>query len=246
MRVIIPAAGEGKRFKDAGYNTKVIPKPLILVNGRPMLDHVLRRVEDVDSQPLVLTRAEHSVLMAARMDDTPLMVDVRYPQQGAALTLLCANGHVRDDEPVMVVACDDMVKQSEFNLFASFAAAKAQAGAGTVMTMLRDFSDSLNNTSPFSHVHGAGGAVGYIAEKRIVSDRICCGAYVFPSWEVLREGICRMVAAGDTVNGEYYISTIYNHYHRYTYYFDIPADAFRTVGTPEALKAYEEELRARR
>jgi NDP-sugar pyrophosphorylase family protein len=47
IQLIIPMSGIGKRFIDAGYDT---PKPLILVDGKPMIEHVVNlfpRVEDV-------------------------------------------------------------------------------------------------------------------------------------------------------------------------------------------------------
>ena len=37
MKIIIPAAGYGKRFADAGYSTL---KPLIEVDGKPVIEHV--------------------------------------------------------------------------------------------------------------------------------------------------------------------------------------------------------------
>ena len=38
MNVLIPMAGAGKRFFDAGY---VFPKPLIEVNNKPMIQWVI-------------------------------------------------------------------------------------------------------------------------------------------------------------------------------------------------------------
>ena len=37
MQIIIPMAGIGKRFIEAGYKD---PKPLIEVDGKPMIQHV--------------------------------------------------------------------------------------------------------------------------------------------------------------------------------------------------------------
>ena len=38
MKIIIPMTGIGKRFIDAGYTT---PKPLIEVDGKPIIEHVV-------------------------------------------------------------------------------------------------------------------------------------------------------------------------------------------------------------
>ena len=37
MHIIIPMSGIGKRFIDAGYTD---PKPLIVVDGKPIIEHV--------------------------------------------------------------------------------------------------------------------------------------------------------------------------------------------------------------
>lgn len=41
MNILIPMAGEGSRFNDVGY---VLPKPLIDVNGKPMVQRVIENL----------------------------------------------------------------------------------------------------------------------------------------------------------------------------------------------------------
>ena len=38
MKIIIPMSGVGQRFQDAGYQ---LPKPLILVDDKPIIQHVV-------------------------------------------------------------------------------------------------------------------------------------------------------------------------------------------------------------
>lgn len=44
MQLVIPMSGLGKRFVEAGYQ---LPKPLIEVDGYPMIKHVLDLFPDV-------------------------------------------------------------------------------------------------------------------------------------------------------------------------------------------------------
>ena len=53
MQLVVPMAGAGRRFSDAGY---ALPKPLIPVSGVPM---VARQTENVTDQA-----AEHYVVRA--------------------------------------------------------------------------------------------------------------------------------------------------------------------------------------
>ena len=45
IQLIIPMAGIGKRFKDAGYTD---PKPLININGTPMIKHIVDLFEGIE------------------------------------------------------------------------------------------------------------------------------------------------------------------------------------------------------
>ena len=38
MQIIIPMSGFGERFRSAGYDT---PKPLIEVDGKPIIEHIV-------------------------------------------------------------------------------------------------------------------------------------------------------------------------------------------------------------
>ena len=55
MKILIPMAGEGSRFKKEGYT---FPKPLIDVNGKPMIQCVIENL-DFDAHYIFLVRKEH-------------------------------------------------------------------------------------------------------------------------------------------------------------------------------------------
>ena len=55
MKILIPMAGEGSRFQKEGYT---LPKPLIDVNGKPMIQSVVENL-DFDCEYIFLVRKEH-------------------------------------------------------------------------------------------------------------------------------------------------------------------------------------------
>ena len=55
MNILIPMAGEGSRFKKEGYT---FPKPLIEVNGKPMIQCVVENL-DFDANYIFLVRSNH-------------------------------------------------------------------------------------------------------------------------------------------------------------------------------------------
>ena len=50
MLLVIPMAGRGSRYANVGYQT---PKPLIEVNGKPMLYHAFQSVKNVPYRKVV-------------------------------------------------------------------------------------------------------------------------------------------------------------------------------------------------
>ena len=49
IQLIIPMSGIGKRFIDAGYSE---PKPLIKVDGKPIIEHVLNLFPNIHFQDI--------------------------------------------------------------------------------------------------------------------------------------------------------------------------------------------------
>lgn len=86
---MIPAAGEGRRFREAGYEQ---PKHLIPLGGVPMVDRVVENVRAIapDDEVQVLTQ------------------DVVGKTRGTAETL--ARASVPDGEPLIVANCDQLLE----------------------------------------------------------------------------------------------------------------------------------------
>ena len=49
MQLIIPMSGIGQRFMEKGYK---VPKPLIPISGKPMVQHVIEMFPDVEEESM--------------------------------------------------------------------------------------------------------------------------------------------------------------------------------------------------
>lgn len=88
IQIVIPASGNGQRFKDAGYEE---PKHLIPVLGVPMIKRVLACiVPDQDYSVQVITKDK-----------------LKSPSRGAVETIL--NAHINPNEPLLIANCDQLV-----------------------------------------------------------------------------------------------------------------------------------------
>lgn len=107
MRAVILAAGKGTRM---GALTKDTPKPMILVNGKPVVEHVIRRMIAGGVTDFVLvTKYLAERIMDYFGDGSALGARIEYVEQisnyGTGAALLSARDLARG-EPVMMTYAD--------------------------------------------------------------------------------------------------------------------------------------------
>ena len=112
MKVLIPMAGAGSRFSNAGHT---LPKPLIEVNGITLIEHSIKSF-DVDAQFVFVTRrfdnANHNrqlsdLLKRLRPESVEVCID--HLTNGASETCLSAVEHINNDEPLVIYNCDQRI-----------------------------------------------------------------------------------------------------------------------------------------
>jgi len=232
MKIVIPMAGEGSRFMNAGYS---FPKPLIDVEGKPMIQRVVENLS-FDADFIFLVRKEHldqyqiegllDVVTAGRYE----IVVVDKLTQGAACTVLLAKDYINSGEALMIANSDQIMEYSPENF-----------SLLTMLTEHKDYIWTFNATNPkwsFAKTNTSGRIVK-VAEKNPISDIATCGIYY---WERGREFVTfaeEMIKRDLRVNGEFYTCPVYNvaiERGREVYPFYV--DKMWGIGTPEDLNAY--------
>lgn len=107
MQIIIPMTGIGKRFLDAGYTT---PKPLIEVDGKPMIEHVVNLFPE-ESNFVFICNSVHlrETDMAAilrRIAPGGRIVELSLHKLGPVYAVLQAKDFIDDEDEVIVNYCD--------------------------------------------------------------------------------------------------------------------------------------------
>ena len=129
MNVLIPMAGAGSRFASAGYT---FPKPLIEVNGKPMIQVVVENL-NVDAHFIFLVQKEHYEkynlkqllnLIAPGCD----IVQVDGLTEGAACTTLLAKHFIDNDEPLLMANSDQYVEWNSNECLYAFSADSIDGG----------------------------------------------------------------------------------------------------------------------
>lgn len=104
MQVIIPLAGKGTRLRP---HTHLVPKPLLKVAGRPVMDWVMDRLDGLDVSELIFITGHLKEAVEAHARNRyaiPSRFIEQRVQDGTAGAVNLARPHVR--EPVLIVFVD--------------------------------------------------------------------------------------------------------------------------------------------
>jgi NDP-sugar pyrophosphorylase family protein len=242
MQLVVPMAGAGRRFAEAGYH---LPKPLIPVLGVPM---VVRAVGNLPaaSRRVFVCHADHVRDFA--IDRTlpryfPGCRVVVAPSltEGQACSVRLAGQHLHHDRGVLVAACDNTHLFDEER----FEALTADKSVDCLIWTYRHEPRVLVKPQAYGWVRAdQRGEVSEVSVKHAVSanpidDHVVSGCFWFRSAELLLESIDRLVAANSRVNNEFYLDSVPNlliAQGRRVLAFEV--DKYIGWGTPEDLQDY--------
>lgn len=204
LTIVIPMAGRGSRFADAGYE---LPKPLLPLHGVPMIEAVVRNLAPSEPARFVfICRREHLAAYGfeRRLRDAAPgceIVAIDEVTEGAACTVLLA-AHAIDPDDVLVIANSD--QWVDHTMDAHLAVMRDAGLDGVIMTMTADdpkwsFVELDERTR-----------VTNVVEKVVVSDEATVGIYTFARGGDFIRAAEAMIAAGERVNGEFYVAPVYN------------------------------------
>ena len=108
MANIIPMAGLGSRFSDAGY---LLPKALIPVSGQPMIKRAIEGMPATNKW-IFIVRQEHidQYLIDEEIRSIvpdAIIIPVAQTTEGQASTCMLAMPHLNPSEEVFIAACDN-------------------------------------------------------------------------------------------------------------------------------------------
>jgi NDP-sugar pyrophosphorylase family protein len=205
LQIVIPMAGRGSRFANAGYTT---PKPLIPVGGRPMIEWIIENIRPQRSHRFIfLCLAEHLQAYPKVPEELRRLcpgceiVPVSTVTEGAACTVLLARKFIDSTDPLMIANSDQLV-ELEINDY--LAAADDDGVGGLIMTFWSDH-------PKWSYCRmRADGTVGEVVEKQVVSNEATVGIYNFRQGQDYVRATDAMIAANLRVNNEFYVAPTYN------------------------------------
>ena len=207
VNIVIPMAGRGKRFADKGYT---VPKPLLPIDGKPMVAHIIRNLSFPGAHFVFIILSEHSkshgldkILREAAPGCDIVMVDG--VTEGAACTVLTASKYIDNSTPLVIKDCDQILDWVPEHFFRFMERNSADGGIMTIHTNDRGFSfvDPLKIGPDFFHVSST-------AEKVAISSEGATGLYYFARGSDFVKYAGAMIKKNIRTNNEFYICPVYN------------------------------------
>lgn len=203
MNIVIPMAGAGSRFANAGYT---FPKPLIDVAGMPMIQRVIANIH-IDANYIFLVQKEHRIkynldMMFKLFVKKFTIIEVDQLTEGATCTVLLAKKLINNDNPMFIVDSDQLLEWDSNDFMYKM---QEQKQDGSIIT--------FTGTHPmwsFARIDEKSGRVIEVAEKNPISNIANAGLYYWTKGKDFVKYAEQMISKNLRVNNEFYVSPVYN------------------------------------
>jgi beta-phosphoglucomutase-like phosphatase (HAD superfamily)/dTDP-glucose pyrophosphorylase len=202
MNVLIPMAGAGSRFASAGYT---FPKPLIEVNGKPMIQVVIENL-NIEANYTFVVRKEHYEKYSLQYLLTLIapncnIIQVDSLTEGSACTTLLAKEFINNDYPLLLANSDQFMQWNSNESLYAFNADGIDAGILTFKATHPKWS--------YAKI-GEDGFVSEVAEKKPISDNATVGVYYWNKGSDYVKYAEQMIEKNIRTNNEFYICPVFN------------------------------------
>lgn len=250
-QIVIPMSGFGERFRQAGYT---VPKPLIPVDGKPIIAHVLDLFPN-ETDVHCICNSEHLANSDWHMSEivhtycpTAKVHSIAPHKLGPVHTVAAILDSLDSARPVAVNYCD-FTGQWDWEGFKAFMARTRCDGAVICYT---GFHPHMLACTRFAYCKtGAPDKALAIQEKQPYTNTpmqewASCGTYCFATGATLREAYTQTLARDDLrLNGEYYSSLAYRPLLEKGGDVRVfPMNKFCQWGTPEDLADWKTQTKA--
>ena len=212
MHIIIPMSGMGKRFVEAGYR---IPKPLIAVDEKPIIEHICNLFPD-ESKFTFICNSKHlaetnmrQVLQNIKSQSN--IVEIQNHKKGPVYAVSLVKDLIEDDEEVIVNYCDF----GTYWNYQDFLNHTRNRNADAAIPAYKGFHPHMLGNTNYAFIREKKQWMLEIKEKEpFTNNRMdeyaSNGTYYFKKGAYVKKYFQELIDKNINLEGEYYVSLIYN------------------------------------
>lgn len=233
LNVLIPMAGAGSRFEQAGYT---FPKPLIEIGDKPMIQVVVENL-GFEANYIFVVQKQHREqynldTMLNLIAPGCTVVEVDGLTEGAACTALLAREYIDNDSPLFFANSDQFVEWDAAEFMYRMQESQADGGIVTFKAVHPKWSYAKVDDNGF---------VTEVAEKNPISDNATVGYYYWKHGSDFVKYADAMIEKDIRVNNEFYVCPVFNEAIQDGKQVRIKeVDGMWGLGTPEDLQYFIE------
>lgn len=202
LNVLIPMAGAGSRFERAGYT---FPKPLIEVNGKPMIQVVVENL-NIEANYIFIVQKSHREkynldTLLNLISPNCNIIEVDGITEGAACTALLAKNLINNENPLFFANSDQFVEWDSNEFMYKMNESNSDGGIITF--------ESTHPKWSFAKVDG-NNLVTEVAEKNPISNNATVGFYYWKNGRDFVKYAESMISKNIRVNNEFYVCPVFN------------------------------------
>lgn len=239
FQILIPLAGGNAFFSDQGEYQ--FPKPLIEINGQPMIQRVfenLQTIEKKESKYIFIIREEDCIrfhldqTIAILSDNKASVIRLKEQTKGAVCSCLMAIDEL-DLNSALLITNGDQIVDIELQAAIKFFEEKDMDGG--VVTF-----ESVHPKWSFARFEKD--LVVETAEKRPISRNAIAGVYYFKKAGDFITSAFEVIKKNINVNGLFFISSTINELilaNKRVGYYSIPNEHYHSFYSPQKIKEFE-------
>lgn len=202
LNVLIPMAGAGSRFAQAGYT---FPKPLIQIHGKPMVQVVVENL-CLDANFIYVVQKKHNDkynldTMLKLITPNCTVIETEGITEGAACTALLASKCIDNENPLFFANSDQFVEWNPVEFMYNMQETSADGGIVTF--------ESTHPKWSFAKIN-EDGIVEEVAEKNPISKEATVGYYFWKHGSDFVKYANEMIDKNIRVNDEFYVCPVFN------------------------------------
>lgn len=213
IQLIIPMSGIGKRFIDAGYE---VPKPLIKVDGKPIIEHVVNLFNNPNDITFIcneihLKETNMSSILKEIAPNCKILTVPNKNRRGPVDAVVQILDNIDENKEVIISYCDYGTDWD----YEKFLKETRESNSDGAIACYTGFHPHMLGSDNYAFVKVNNNVAIEIQEKKPfttdkMSEQASNGTYYFKSGSLVKKYFKKLIEKDFSINNEYYVSLVYN------------------------------------